>query len=436
MKLLITVKQGKQGCVLSPLLFALYLADLEYSMTFNGQPIGAQLGSFIVPFLAYADDMVFLANTQRVFQIILSILAHYCNKWQLTISTSKSFVMTFHGPMHLGHLWTLGIKHVSPNVTLPMQIIEVRSVRYLGVQVSRGPYIFSKHVVSLVQKLRSASWLTLTCANRLYRQAAYGAQIWKVYSLPTVFNASEVFVFSQTTLQKFEKSQNMFMHQLLNTGNCTPIIAMQYELAISPLATFLRRKQIHYYQYIANLPHTRIINEAFRHHVMWANNNNITHTWHRQNTIFHNSLQIPMNIVYTNKQISPLIAIHQLQDRDKLRNTSCLFMCDKLYLMVDWRLNTTQDYIFWIRFRIAGIWLQGRTLQLFCGNCRCPTMESPYHFLFVCSARPGPSLERLRRHMRIQDEQEHDQLRTLFSETTPMDVRRYLGTVIRLRLNI
>ena len=144
-----------------------------------------------------------------------------------------------------------------------------------------------------------------------------------------------------------------------------------------------------------------------------------------------------MNVTYTNKQISSITAAYQLQESvNKLRNTSCLFMYNKIYPMVDWKLNTTSDYIFWIRFWIAGIWLQGRTRQLFCDKCRCPTMETPYHFLFVCSVRPGPSLVPLIHYMQIQDQQECDQLRMLFSEAAPMDIRIFVGTVIRRRLNV
>ena len=39
--------------------------------------------------LLYADDIVIFANTSEELQVSLNLLAEYCERWKLTINTSK-----------------------------------------------------------------------------------------------------------------------------------------------------------------------------------------------------------------------------------------------------------------------------------------------------------------------------------------------------------
>ena len=86
----------------------------------------------------------------------------------------------------------------------------------------------------------------------------------------SVLNSSEVFVLSQTVLNSLEKIQNNFMRQILKTSICTPIVAMQYLFALLPIKAYVMKKQIVYYQYIANLSPMHIINKAYIHHMQWS----------------------------------------------------------------------------------------------------------------------------------------------------------------------
>ena len=139
----------------------------------------------------------------------------------------------------------------------------MQSVKYLGVTISRNKDIFHQHVQNLCLRLRSATWAALTCASRLYRQVAYVSKIWNMYVLSAVFNSSEIFIFSNSLLDKLERVQNLFMRSLLRTSMCTPVVAMQFELAIFPLRTYLMRKQVQYYQYIANISQQRVVFKAY-----------------------------------------------------------------------------------------------------------------------------------------------------------------------------
>ena len=85
----------RQGCILSPLLFNLYINYLPYSFENSLSdpfvlPNGTKLNS-----LLYADDLVVLSKSRTGLQTCLNKLSSYCNSWMLSINTKKTKVMIF-----------------------------------------------------------------------------------------------------------------------------------------------------------------------------------------------------------------------------------------------------------------------------------------------------------------------------------------------------
>ena len=82
------VKIGlKQGCILSPLLFNIFINDL--AQTLNNLECGASYGEGDVSILLYADDIILLSDNEATLQRMLSCLNDYCLSWGLTINFEK-----------------------------------------------------------------------------------------------------------------------------------------------------------------------------------------------------------------------------------------------------------------------------------------------------------------------------------------------------------
>lgn len=110
----------RQGCILSPLLFSLFINDLH---TVLGG--GVRVGETRINILMYADDIVLMSENPTQLQMMINKLENYCKTWQLEVNLSKSQIMIMKeggGPMCSNEKWTYGATRIQT----------VREYRYLG----------------------------------------------------------------------------------------------------------------------------------------------------------------------------------------------------------------------------------------------------------------------------------------------------------------
>mgnify|MGYP006335670613 FL=1 len=91
----------KQGGVISPILFCVYMDDLLVRLSAAG--VGCYLGFNFVGALAYADDVVLLAPTPSAMRKLLQICDVYAAEFDITFNPDKSkcLVIPAHKRRHL-----------------------------------------------------------------------------------------------------------------------------------------------------------------------------------------------------------------------------------------------------------------------------------------------------------------------------------------------
>ena len=76
------VDQGvKQGCVLSPILFCVYIN--EFRKLLDEQNLGVRVCNVRIGSLFWADDIVLIANDEYELQRMLDIAANFSNTWKM-----------------------------------------------------------------------------------------------------------------------------------------------------------------------------------------------------------------------------------------------------------------------------------------------------------------------------------------------------------------
>ena len=83
-----------QGCLLSPLLFALFLNDLEDYLKVNGAS-GIDLWDIKICLLLYADDLILISNSEEDLKAQMRILGSYALEYKMEVNSKKTKVMVY-----------------------------------------------------------------------------------------------------------------------------------------------------------------------------------------------------------------------------------------------------------------------------------------------------------------------------------------------------
>ena len=134
-----TIMGVRQGCVLSPLLFNIYMADFPGSLSQN---VGVQLTDDLrINCILWADDIILLSESEEGLNILLNDLNTYSEINQLKVNTDKTKCMIFNKTGRL----------IRKNFYLGSTRLEnVRTYKYLGLIITP-----SGEIKSALDDLRS-----------------------------------------------------------------------------------------------------------------------------------------------------------------------------------------------------------------------------------------------------------------------------------------
>ena len=113
----------RQGGILSPYLFNIYLDDL--SITLRKQYAGCKIADRIINHLLYADDLVLMCPSYRGLQDLLDICSEYADKHDIKFNTKKSVVLIRKNQILKSAIVPEFILSNEP-------LTEVKEVKYLG----------------------------------------------------------------------------------------------------------------------------------------------------------------------------------------------------------------------------------------------------------------------------------------------------------------
>ena len=208
----------KQGCLLSPLLFNLYLNDLIKEL--KGQNMGITMDIDKLSIIAYADDIALLASSADELQELLNALEIWCSNNQMTVNASKSQVMHFRrlSKMKTQCLFKYGDNYLDV----------VSEYKYLGLYLSESldMNFTAKNVASaanrslglLIAKNKALGGMPYECYTKLYDALVdsviqYGSAVWGYRSFSTINTV-----------------QNRACRYFLGVGRYAPNVAVQGDM--------------------------------------------------------------------------------------------------------------------------------------------------------------------------------------------------------------
>ena len=395
---MIGVRQGEN---LSPLLFSVYLNDLHHYLSVNGvrgvecetDPNDSIMIYIKILVLLFADDTVLFGNNKEDLQFALDKFDTYCDKWRLTVNTSKTKVIIFSKGRP-----PRNVKFYFKNEEIEI----VNEFKYLGIFLARsGSFLKAKkHIVnqantalfSLQRKIRNLNLpidMQIDLFNKMIKPILlYGCKLWGFGNLEII-----------------ERVQLKFFKQILYLKKSTPSFMVYGELGAYPLFIDIQSRMISFWCKVNNNEKNNIAKTIYDliYHLKeigklkspWLNNiqniiniNGFRNVWNSQNEVnskwFVQAFKQKLKDQYIQSWNAAINQSssgknYQIFKDTFTRNTYFSFLSNK-----NCRLLTalrTRNHHFPIEI---GRWASTPLNERICNLCRADVGDE-YHYILTCN---------------------------------------------------
>lgn len=401
-----SIQRGvKQGDILSPLLFNIFMNDIVHLFDHDDTPL---LLKSKVSCLMYADDLVIFSTSKNGLQNCLNRLNDYCNKWKLAINHSKSKIMCF---SRLGKV-SKEIFKLNGDA-----LDEVQTYPYLGIEISNTGNFNSaqkslknkaQRALFKLKKLLYGSNLKPYVGLKLFDQlikpiCLYGSEIWgpKCISINETFDNDGCL---ERSLEKIlcENLNMSFSKFLLGVHKKSQNSAVRGELGRLPIGTAVVTAICKYRQRLELLDKNTILREAYEvsnnttsnKNKCWGQSTGRLTTFLKTHSNFDDAMLCNKKLLkgFLNSNYVKYWK-DKIKGEQKMRTFSLFkheFMYESYLNMGDERKRKALT-----RFRISAHQLaieRGRYTtpptpsdKRLCKYCQSQTVEDEYHFLMNCS---------------------------------------------------
>jgi hypothetical protein len=375
----------KQGDVISPSLFGLFINDLIKEV--HDMQVGISVGQEKVSILAFADDIVVMGNTAQELQQILDVIAEWGIKWRMSFNCSKTNVVHFRNKNTKKTVFNFNMRGMALDI--------VEKYKYLGIILNDTlDYSHTANTLAdagcralgaITSKYKSINGLGFYTYSTMYKSGV----------CPVLDYASEIWGYKD--FQAINKVQNRAIRTFLGVNKFASNLAIHGDLGWS--SPILRRHMamIRYYNRIISMDENRLPHKIF----LWEKSIR-THGWAHEiemllddlgmSEYFMNSESCNLNSVWAQMfaKESAQWKIN-VQNSRKLRTYRSFKQNLELEAYVISIMNRGYRSVL-ARLRAGvlplqietGRWRSVPADERFCTFCNDDTIEDETHFVFVC----------------------------------------------------
>ena len=247
----------RQGCALSPLLFALYIMDIGNDI--NISELGFMVGKVCISGLLFADDLVLVARSSSGLKSLISLVKSGFDKLKLSMNVEKSQVIS-----PVDDTWE--IVDETGNVVLSLD--QVALYKYLGT------WTYGSMYRTVVEKQR----LCVATAYKYKSSCIYVSRMgpdavdvvlctWKNVAIPAILTGCEMIPFCETRISEIERIQAQIAKFALGLSSSCPNICAQTELGLAPFRKLLFDLQLKFYFRALFIDNNRWVHQALLDHL-------------------------------------------------------------------------------------------------------------------------------------------------------------------------
>ena len=249
----------RQGCSLSPMLFALYILEIGQDLLAAGE--GFSLGNICISGLLFADDIVLVSSSAAGLLNLFRIVKSRCDKLLLEINTGegKSEVISPDDTP-----WELFGEDGEPELTLR----RVLQYKYLGLETTssivRTCLGKQQKCVKIAKKYKFAC---IHLGKRGSNVVDATLATWENIALPSILFGCESVPFSESNILAIERLQSQIAKNVLGLPSNTTNLCAQTDLGIVPFRLALYKAQLSFYFRVLDLPDSRWVKQALLEHL-------------------------------------------------------------------------------------------------------------------------------------------------------------------------
>ena len=259
----------RQGENLSPILFSMFLNDMQSYIESNGG-IGIELTDnnhnmlwLKLLLLLYADDTVIMSDCPIDFQRSLDAFNNYCTEWYLTVNLQKTKILIFGARSTNQYNFFLG------NQTIDIDTTYI----YLGVKfTTSGSFLNAcKHIT---QQAKKALYLLYTKSINADLPLDLSLKLFYYTVLPILTYGSEIYGFEN--LDILEKVHNEFLRKVPKVRKSTPIYMLHGETGRYPISIDMKCKMIAFWSRLINGNYNKL---SYKMYSFLLNQENTNFKW-------------------------------------------------------------------------------------------------------------------------------------------------------------
>ena len=234
-------KGVKQGCVLSPLLFALYLSGL--GRVLHSMKEGVNFSGVVVSALLFADDLVLISRTRiRGMNKLLRTVHKFCTDMRMKLLVEKTVILSS-GPV--GCRWVVSGDEPSLEASL--------IAKYLGVDLSiRGRNLVKAREARMISTARAYAHTIMGCTRTGLDRSATAQRLWECCAIPAILYAVEAMVVSKATVAELEKIQSSIARFILQVPRSTSKVIGYTDAGLMPIEHRIVARSLGYLQALTN----------------------------------------------------------------------------------------------------------------------------------------------------------------------------------------